>query len=85
MSLNEQEYDYVQRLAVEEATALVNKDDGKPDRHDDSAWDKWHDRHFGNVLHEIDNGAYSYLDAREISEVCSEVESDVRHGDILGL
>jgi hypothetical protein len=33
----------------------------------------------------VDGGSYSYLEAADISEVCSEVESDIRYGDILGL
>jgi hypothetical protein len=78
--MNDQEYDYVLRLAVQEAQAI-----DKPVINDDSAWDKWHDKHFANVLEAVDSGAYSYLEARDVSEVCSEVESDIRHGDILGI
>jgi hypothetical protein len=83
MSLNDNEYEHVQRLAVEEATALTT--DLRPDRDDDSGWDKFHDTLFGRVLTDVDNSHYSYLDARDISVVCDEVENDIRHGDILGL
>lgn len=78
--MNDQEYEHVLSLAVEIAQGI-----DKPDTNDDSAWDKWHDTHFGRVLEAVDNGAYSYLEARDVSEVCSEVESDIRHGDILGI
>lgn len=81
--MNEQEFEYVQRLAVEEATDMVG--DNRPERNDDSGWDKWHDEHFGRVLAEVDKGAYSYLEAVDISGVCSDVENDIRYSDILGL
>lgn len=81
--LNEQEYEYVQRLAVEEATDLTNT--LRPERDDDAGWDRFHQEHFGRVLAEVDKGSYSYLEAVEVSDVCNEVEHDIRHGDILGL
>jgi hypothetical protein len=80
MSLNENEFDHVTRIAIEEAQSL-----DKPDANDDSAWDKYHDVLFGRVLTAIDDSHYSYLDARDVSEACSEVEGDIRYGDILGL
>jgi hypothetical protein len=79
--MNDQEYDYVLRIAVEEAQAI----DKPADPGDLSAWDRWHDEHFGRVLEAVDSGHYSYLEAADISEVCSEVEGDIRHGDILGI
>ena len=78
--LNEQEYDYVLRIAVENAEMIVSNDD-KIKRDED----RFHNLLFSHVLTEIDNGAYSHLDARDVSEVCSEVEGDVIHGDILGI
>ena len=81
--MNDHEYEYVQRTVVEEATALTSE--LRPDRNDDSGWDKFHDILFGRVLTDVDNTDYSYLDARDVSEVCGEVENDIRHGDILGL
>jgi hypothetical protein len=81
MSLNDNELDHVSRLAVEEAGML----DKPEDVNDDSAWDKFHDMLFGAVLTAVDNSHYYYLEARDISEVCSEVENDIRYSDILGI
>lgn len=79
--MNDQAYEYVLNLAVEEAQAVINEhgDDIKQDE------GKFHDLLFSRVITAVDNSDYALLDAREISEVCGEVESDVLHGDILGL
>lgn len=81
-----EQYDEVLRMATEEATAMVQVEDNRPNEFDDSAWDKFHDVLFGRVLTAVDNDeALADLDAREVSVVCDEVENDIRHGDILGL
>jgi hypothetical protein len=78
------EYERIVGIAVDEATNLTNT--LRPDRNDDSGWDKFHDQHFDNVLTYIDEHTdLGHIEAAEISEVCSEVESDIRHSDILGL
>jgi len=82
--MNDQAYEFVLRLAVEEATAMVNEDK-RPQRTHDSEWDEWHQEHFGRVLTKVDKSEYSFIEARDISQVCEEVENDIRHGDILGL
>jgi len=83
MTSNENER--VVAIAVDEATDILNSMD-KPARNDDSAWDKFHDTHFGRVLTYIDEHTdLGHIEAAEISEVCQEVENDIRHGDILGL
>jgi hypothetical protein len=79
--MNDQAYEYVLRIAVEEAQSIDKPADSK----DDSAWDHWHAKHFDSVLAVVDNSDYSFIEAREISDVCQEVENDIRHGDILGL
>jgi len=79
--MNDQAYEYVLRLAVEEATAMI-AEHGDEIKKDEG---KFHDILFSRVVTGVDNSDYALLDAREISEVCGEVESDVIHGDILGL
>jgi hypothetical protein len=79
--MNDQAYEFVLRLAVEEAQAVIN-DHGEDIKKDEG---KFHDLLFSRVVTGVDNSDYALLDAREISEVCGEVESDVLHGDILGL
>jgi hypothetical protein len=82
--MTDTEYERILKLAVEEATDLTNT--LRPDRNDDSGWDKFHDQHFGRVLTYIDEHTdLGHIEAREISDVCSEVEKDIRHSDILGL
>lgn len=85
MSMSTAVYDWLLKLIVDEATAMVQTDEIRPDRDDDSGWDKFHDVLFGRALTAVDDSPYSYLEALEVSEVCSEVENDIRHGDILGL
>ena len=69
-------------IAVENAKDLLNS---QPKLRDDE--DEFHDRLFAAVLTEVDDfhPRLSALEAREISEVCGEVESDILHSDILGL
>ena len=57
----------------------------KPELREDEG--EFHDRLFAAVLTEVDDfhERLSALDAKEISEACSEVEGDILHGDILGL
>jgi hypothetical protein len=81
MTLNGQEYDYVLALAVEEAQGVI-AEKGEGVKNDE---DKFHDLLFDRVLTEVDRGHYSYLEAKDVSEVCGEVEGDILHGDILGL
>jgi len=84
--MTEDEYGDVLEIATKEATHMVQSDENRPDRHDDSGWDKFHDTLFGRVLNDVDNREdLSHLDARDVSVVCDEVENDIRHGDILGL
>lgn len=78
------EYERILAIAVEEATDLTNT--LRPDKDDDSGWDKFHDIHFGKVLTYIDEHTdLGYVEAADISEICQEVENDIRHSDILGL
>lgn len=79
--MNDQAYEYVLRLAVEEAQSVIS-DHGDKIKQDE---DRFHDILFGRVLTEVDKGHYSYLEAKAVSEVCSEVEGDIIHSDILGL
>ena len=79
--MNDQAYDYVLKVAVEEAESMINEY-GEQIKEDEG---KFHDILFSRVISAVDNSHYALLDAREISEVCGEVESDVIHGDILGL
>jgi hypothetical protein len=80
MSMSDNVYDWLLKLIVDEAQALISDDERITEDED-----KFHDVLFGRVLTAVDDSPYSYLEAREISEVCSEVESDILHGDILGL
>lgn len=79
--MNDQAYEFVLRVAVEEATDMISQH-GEEIKQDEG---KFHDILFSRVVTAVDNSEYSLLDAREISEVCGEVESDILHGDILGL
>jgi len=80
------EYSDVLEIATKEATFMVQTDEIRPDEHDDSGWDKFHDTLFGRVLTAVDNRDHlCHLNAREVSVVCDEVENDIRYGDILGL
>lgn len=83
--MDDNHYDDIIRIALHQAEDLCNF--SRPDRSDDTGWDHWHDRHFGRVLEEIDqfHPELSVYEAKEISEICQEVESDVRYGDILGI
>ena len=69
-------------IVVENATDLLNS---QPKLREDE--DEFHARLFAAVLTEVDDfhPRLSAYEAREISEVCGEVESDIIHGDILGL
>jgi hypothetical protein len=57
----------------------------KPELREDEG--EFHDRLFAAVLQEVDDfhPRLSELEAKEISEVCGEVEGDILYGDILGL
>ena len=79
--MNDQAYEHVLKLAVEEAEGMINEY-GENIKQDEG---KFHDILFSRVITAVDNSNYALLDAREISEVCGEVESDILHGDILGL
>jgi len=79
--MNDQAYEFVLRVAVEEATDMISEH-GEEIKQDEG---KFHDILFSRVVTAVDNSEYALLDAKEISEVCGEVESDILHGDILGL
>jgi len=79
--MNDQAYEFVLRVAVEEAKDMISEH-GEEIKQDEG---KFHDILFSRVVTAVDNSEYALLDAKEISEVCGEVESDILHGDILGL
>ena len=79
--MNDQAYEFVLKTAVEEATDMISEH-GEKIKEDEG---KFHDILFSRVITAVDNSDYALLDAREISEVCGEVEGDIIHGDILGL
>jgi len=79
--MNDQAYEFVLRVAVEEAKDMISEH-GEEIKEDEG---KFHDILFSRVVTAVDNSEYALLDAKEISEVCGEVESDILHGDILGL
>lgn len=79
--MNDNEYDHVLALAIEEARLMI-AEFGEKIKQDESTF---HIILFDRVLSEVDDSNYSYLEAKDVSEVCTEVESDVIHGDILGL
>jgi len=79
--MNDQAYEFVLRVAVEEAKDMISEH-GEEIKQDEG---KFHDILFSRVITAVDNSEYALLDAKEISEVCGEVESDILHGDILGL
>lgn len=79
--LTSNEYDHVLQVAMEEAPYVLSEH-GEKIKEDE---DKFHDILFDRVLSVIDDSAYSYLEARDVSEVCGEVEGDIIHGDITGL
>ncbi len=76
------EYDKLIGIIVENAKVIL--DDFPKIREDE---DQFHDVLFGRVLTEVDefHEDLSQHEAKDISEVCSEVEGDILHGDILGL
>ena len=76
------DYNELIGIVVENATDLLN---AKPELREDE--DEFHARLFDVVLTEVDDfhPLLSKYEAREISEVCGEVEGDIIHGDILGL
>ena len=81
--MEDNHYEEILKLAVDHATSIAMEDPKILDSED-----LFHDTVFGRVLAEIDRGiGVAHLqqhEASEISEICSEVESDVLHGDILG-
>jgi len=79
--MNDQAYEFVLRVAVEEAKDMISEH-GEEIKQDEG---KFHDILFSRVVTAVDNSEYALLDAKEISEVCGEVEGDIIHGDILGL
>jgi len=81
--LDNEEYGRILKIAVDEATDLAG--DKRPDRDDHTGWDEFHQQHFGRVLTVVDNSELSWVEAEEVSQICQEVENDIRYGDILGL
>lgn len=82
MSIDGPDYDQLIAIIVDNAAVILDAD---PSLREDE--DKFHRVLFGRVLIEIDevHENLSTYEAADISEVCSEVESDIIHGDILGL
>ena len=78
------EYDKLIGIIVENAKSLLDTNPNLNPRDDE---DRFHNLLFGNVLTEIDefHEDLSKHPAHDISDVCSEVENDIIHGDILGL
>lgn len=75
------EYDELLTVIIDEAKSVIDENEFILKNED-----RFHDVLFGRVLTVVDeDGSLSHLEAREISEVCGEVESDIIHGDILGL
>lgn len=82
--MNAGTYEGILKLAVDEATHMVNN--GMDPRHPEVDEDTFHDILFANVLDQADHcGLGVDAEAEEISSICGEVESDIIHGDILGL
>ena len=82
--MNQNEYDDLIKIIVEEAESMLTEDGVEWKRHDE---DEFHRVLFDRVMVRADDEGQPLceLDAREISEVCGEVESDIFHGDIIGL
>lgn len=80
--MNDNDYTKLIGIVVDNAKDILNC---KPELREDEG--AFHDRLFDTVLTEIDDfhADLSKYEAREISEVCGEVEGDILHGDILGL
>ena len=82
--MNDNTYEGILKLAVDEAVHMVNN--GMDPRHPEVDEDTFHDILFANVLDQADNcGLGVGAEAKEISEICGEVENDIKHGDILGI
>lgn len=82
--MTDETYAGILKLAVDEATHMVNN--GMDPRHEEMDEDTFHDILFANVLDQADKcGLGADAEAIEISELCSEVEGDIIHGDILGI
>ena len=80
--MHDDDYTELLGIIVDNAKDLLNS---KPGLREDEG--EFHDRLFAAVLTEVDDfhPRLSVLEAAEISEICSEVEGDILHGDILGL
>ena len=76
------EYDKLVGIIVDNAKIILDDFPKLRENEDD-----FHDTLFGRVLTEVDelHEDLSKHEARDISEVCGEVEGDILHGDILGL
>lgn len=80
--MNDGDYEKVLEVVTENADDIEANFPGML-REDE---DKFHQILLGQVITEIDSkhGDLSYIEARELSEVCGEVENDMRHSDIRG-
>ena len=76
------DYDKLLRGIIDNAQVILYRE---PKLREDE--DEFHRVLFAEVLTEVDNihEDLSRYEAADISEVCSEVEGDILHGDILGI
>ena len=76
------DYDMLLQIIIANAEDLLGSN---PKLREDE--EEFHARLFAAVLTEVDDfhPELSKYEAKEVSEVCGEVEGDIIHGDILGL
>lgn len=79
--MTDKEYEQTLELVTSIATGIAMEDSKLL-----NSEDHFHDTVFGQVIGHIDRWKpeLQHIESKEISEVCSEVESDILHGDILG-
>jgi hypothetical protein len=80
--MKQNDYDELLSIIVDNAKNILADE---PELRNDE--DEFHRRLFADVLTEVDehHPNLSKYEAKEISEVCGDIEGDIIHGDILGL
>ena len=80
--MDQNHYDDLIKIIVDNAQVILND---FPQLREDE--DEFHRVLFDRVLVEVDefHEDLSKYEAKEISEVCGDVEGDIIHGDILGI
>ena len=80
--MDQNHYDDLIKIVIDNAQVILND---FPQLREDE--DEFHRVLFDRVLVEVDefHEELSKYEAKEISEVCGDVEGDIIHGDILGI